>query len=191
MLAKLLLSAPDVMLLDEPSNHLDIGATRWLEDYLIKQPEAMLIVSHDRYFLDKVTTKIFELNAGQIEAYPGNYQSYWRLRRERYELKLKAWQAQQEYVDKQEEYIRRVHYGQLHKQAASRQKALDRLDRVERPTFIEALHMHFGSVRRSGDVIVRSEHLSKCYDKPLFEDLSFSLKRGQRLGIMGPNGSGK
>ncbi len=106
MLAKLLLAAPDVMLLDEPSNHLDIAATRWLEDYLVKQPEAMLIVSHDRYFLDKVVTRVFELNAGHIESYPGNYQAYRRLSRERYELKLKAWEAQQEHIDKQEEYIR-------------------------------------------------------------------------------------
>jgi ATP-binding cassette subfamily F protein 3 len=191
MLAKLLLSAPDVMLLDEPSNHLDIGATRWLEDYLVKQPEAMLIVSHDRYFLDKVVTKVYELHAGRIDAYPGNYQAYWRLRQERYEQQLKTWQAQKDYVDKQEEYIRRVHYGQLHKQAASRQKALDRLERVERPTLVDVPRMHFGTVRRSGDVIVQAEDLCKAYDRPLFQNLSFSLKRGQRLGIMGPNGSGK
>jgi ATP-binding cassette subfamily F protein 3 len=191
MLAKLLLSAPDVMLLDEPSNHLDIEATRWLEDYLIKQPEAMLIVSHDRYFLDKVVTKVFELCGGTLDSYPGNYQAYWRLRQERYEQKLKAWQSQKDYIEKQEEYIRRVHYGQLHKQAASRQKSLDRLERVLRPTLIDVPRMHFGSVRRSGDVIVRAEDLCKAYDRPLFQHLSFSLKRGQRLGIMGPNGSGK
>ena len=112
MLAKLLLSAPDVMLLDEPSNHLDIGATRWLEDYLVKQPEAMLIVSHDRYFLNRVVTKVFEMSARQIQSYPGNFEAYWRLRRERHEQQLKAWEAQQEYIEKQEEYIRRVHYGQ-------------------------------------------------------------------------------
>ncbi len=191
MLAKLLLGAPDVMLLDEPSNHLDIAATRWLEDYLAKQPEAMLIVSHDRYFLDRVVTKIFELHAGQIENYPGNYRAYWRLRQERYEQRFKAWQAQRDYIEKQEEYIRRVHYGQLHKQAQSRQKALDKLDRVERPRLIAGPHMHFGQVRRSGDVVLRTEGLSKAYDRPLFNNLTFSLKRGQRLGIMGPNGSGK
>jgi ATP-binding cassette subfamily F protein 3 len=191
MLCKLLLSAPDVMLLDEPSNHLDIKATRWLEDYLSNQTEAMLIVSHDRYFLDKVVTKVFELHAGQITPYPGNFRQYVRLRQERYELQMKTWQAQKEYIEKQEEYIRRVHYGQLHKQAASRQKALDRLERVERPTLVETPHMHFGAVRRSGDVILQVEDLSKSYDRPLFKDLSFALQRGKRLGIMGPNGSGK
>jgi ATP-binding cassette subfamily F protein 3 len=191
MLAKLLLSAPDVLLLDEPSNHLDIAATRWLEDYLVKQSEAMLIVSHDRYFLDQVVTKIFELSAGRLTDYPGNYRAYARLRQERYELQLKAWEAQQEYVAKQEDYIRRVHYGQLHKQAQSRQKALDRLERVERPTLVEVPHMHFGEVRRSGDVVLQVQDLAKAYDRPLFSGLSFTLPRGRRLGILGPNGSGK
>jgi ATP-binding cassette subfamily F protein 3 len=191
MLAKLLLAAPDVMLLDEPSNHLDIDTTRWLEDYLGKQAEAMLIVSHDRYFLDRVVTKVFEMHKNRINVYPGNFKQYWRLREERYEQELKAFESQQEYIEKQEDYIRRVHYGQLHKQAASRQKALDRLDRLERPTKIESPHMHFGTVRRSGDVVLRAEELSKGYDRPLFRDLSFDLPRGRRLGILGPNGSGK
>ncbi len=191
LLAKLLLAAPDVMLLDEPSNHLDIAATRWLEDYLVRQPEAMIIVSHDRYFLDRVVTKIFELNAGRLTSYPGNYQAYARLRQERYEHELKAWEAQQEYVAKQEDYIRRVHYGQLHKQAQSRKKALERLERVERPTLLEAPHMHFGDVRRTGDVVFQVDELAKAYDRPLFSGLSFTLERGRRLGILGPNGSGK
>jgi len=191
MLAKLLLAAPDVMLLDEPSNHLDIDATRWLEDYLVKQPEAMLIVSHDRYFLNRVVTKVMELHQRRITVYPGNYQAYARLRQERYEQQLKTWEAQKEYVEKQEEYIRRVHYGQLHKQAASRQKQLDRLERVERPTLIEAPHMRFGEARRTGDVVFEVEDLGKSFDRPLFSGLSFSLQRGKRLGIMGPNGSGK
>ncbi len=191
MLAKLLLAAPDVMLLDEPSNHLDINATRWLEDYLIKQPEAMLIVSHDRYFLNKVVTKVFEMNAKTIQSYPGNYEAYWRLRRERFEQQLKAFEAQQAHIEKQEEYIRRVHYGQLHKQAASRQKQLDKIERVERPIWIDTPRMHFGEVRRTGDIVLDVEGLSKAYDRPLFSDLTFTLKRGQRLGIMGPNGCGK
>jgi ATP-binding cassette subfamily F protein 3 len=191
MLAKLLLAAPDVMLLDEPSNHLDINATRWLEDYLAKQAEAMLIVSHDRYFLDRVVTKVFELTNCRINAYPGNYKQYWRLRQERYEQELKAWESQRQYIEKQEEYIRRVHYGQSHKQAQSRRKALDRLELVERPQLVSGPHMHFGEVRRSGDVVLAVSELTKAYDRPLFSDLSFVLERGRRLGIMGPNGSGK
>jgi ATP-binding cassette subfamily F protein 3 len=191
MLAKLLLASPDVMLLDEPSNHLDIDTTRWLEGYLAAQAEAMIIVSHDRYFLDRVVNKIFELSSRRITAYPGNFQKYWRLRQERYELELKAWQSQKEYIDKQEEFIRRVHYGQLHRQAASRQKALDRLERLERPTLVEGPQMHFRGVRRCGDIVLEVEDLAKSYDRPLFERLSFTLPRGKRLGILGPNGSGK
>src|SRR5579884_3517203 len=144
MLAKLLLSAPDVMLLDEPSNHLDIDTTRWLEEYLARQPEAMLVVSHDRYFLDRVVTKVFELSASRLAAYPGNFKQYWRLRQERYEAEVKAYEAQKEYIEKQEEYIRRVHYGQLHKQAASRQKQIDKIERLERPVLVESPRMHFG-----------------------------------------------
>jgi ATP-binding cassette subfamily F protein 3 len=191
MLAKVLLASPDVMLLDEPSNHLDIDTTRWLEEYLAKQPEAMLIVSHDRYFLDRVVNKVFELHGRRLTSYPGNFQQYWRLRQERYEQELKAWESQREYIARQEEYIRRVHYGQLHKQAASRQKAIDKIERIDRPTRIETPHMHFGGVRRSGDVALHVEDLCKTYDRPLFADLSFTLHRGKRLGIMGPNGSGK
>src|SRR6185312_6949261 len=142
--------------------------------------------SHDRYFLDRVVTKIFEMHKNRINVYPGNFKQYWRLKEDRYEQEIKAWESQKEYVEKQEEYIRRVHYGQLHKQAASRQKQLDKVERLERPTKIESPHMHFGGVRRTGDVVLRVEDLSKRYDHPLFENLTFDLPRGRRLGIMGP-----
>lgn len=191
MLAKMLLAAPDVMLLDEPSNHLDIAATKWLEDYLARQPEAMLIVSHDRYFLDKVVNKVFELHNGALNSYPGNYHAYVRQREERFEQQMKAYESQKEYIEKQEEYIRRVNYGQLHKQAQSRQKQIDKIERVEKPVRIEGPHIRFGDVRRAGDVVFHVEDLTKAYDKTLFSNLSFDLKRSQRLGIMGPNGSGK
>jgi ATP-binding cassette subfamily F protein 3 len=191
MLARLLLSAPDVMLLDEPSNHLDIAATRWLEDYLVKQAEAMLIVSHDRWFLDRVVTRVFELHAGRLTVYTGNYQAYTRQREERYQLQLKTWQAQQEYIARQEDYINRVHYGELHKQAQSRKKVLDKLERVERPVRVETPHMHFKPVRRSGDIVLRVAGLAKAYDRPLFADVTFTLERNKRLGILGANGSGK
>ncbi len=162
LLAKLLLSAPDVMLLDEPSNHLDIDTTRWLENYLAQQPEAMLIVSHDRYFLDKVTNKTFELHQRKITSYPGNFQQYVRLRDERYERQLKECESQREYIEKQEEYIRRVHYGQLAKQAQSRQKALDKLERVEKPTKVAGPNMHFGEVSRTGDIVFHVEDLTQA-----------------------------
>src|SRR5207249_1929963 len=144
-----------------------------------------------RYFLNRVVTKIFELSGRRVTSYPGNYDAYARLRQERYEQQVKTWEAQREYIEKQQEYIRRVHYGQLHKQAASRQKALDKLERMERPTLVSGPQMHFGEVRRSGDVVLQVDELSKGYDRPLFQNLSFTLPRGRRLGIMGPSGSGK
>src|SRR3984957_15072589 len=153
--------------------------------------EEMMIGSIDRYFLDRVVNKVFELHARKITSYPGNFKQYWRLRVERYEQDLKAYESQKEYILKQEEYIRRVHYGQLHKQAASRQKQLDKLDRVERPTLVDGPKMSFGDVRRTGDIVFQVADLAKAYDKPLFSDLNFILERGKRLGIMGPNGSGK
>jgi ATP-binding cassette subfamily F protein 3 len=192
LLAKLLLAGPDVMLLDEPSNHLDIEATRWLENYLVQQPQAMLIVSHDRYFLNRVVTKVFELHQRRITSYPGNFQQYVRLRQERYEQQKREYEAQKEYIEKQEELIRRVHYGQMAKMAQSRMKKLDKLERLEAPTMIESPHMHFGSVVRAGDVVVSASDLGKRYGgNVLFEGLNFDLPRGKRLGIMGANGSGK
>ncbi|HKB02805.1 MAG TPA: ABC-F family ATP-binding cassette domain-containing protein [Gemmataceae bacterium] len=192
LLAKLLLASPDVMLLDEPSNHLDIDTVRWLENYLVQQPQAMLIVSHDRYFLNRVVTKVFELHARTISSYTGNYKQYVRLREERYEQRLREYEAQKEYIEKQEEYIRRVHYGQLAKQAQSRMKALEKIERVEPPTKVEAPRMHFGKVPRAGDVVFEVEDLGKAYgEKRLFQGLSFQLQRGKRLGILGPNGCGK
>src|SRR5262249_55569051 len=148
--------------------------------------------SHDRYFLDKVTNKTFELQERRITPYPGNYQQYVRLREERYERRLKEYEAQREDIEKQEEDIRRVHYGQLAKQAQSRAKTLEKLERLEKPTRVTGPHIGFREVTRSGDVVFHTEDLSKRYgDKPLFENLSFDVQRGKRLGIMGPNGSGK
>ncbi len=192
LLAQLLLSAPDIMLLDEPSNHLDIDTTRWLEGYLARQPQGMIIVSHDRYFLEKVTNKTIELHAKRITSYPGSYKQYVRLRDERFDRQLKEWEAQKEYVGKQEDYIRRSAYGQLAKQAQSRVKALDKLDRLEKPTKVSGPNIHFKDVMRSGDVVFHCEELGKSYgSNKLFEGLNFDIKRGQRLGIMGANGSGK
>lgn len=191
MLAKLLLAGPDVLLLDEPSNHLDVRTTEWLEGWLAQQGQAMLIVSHDRMFLNRVATHIWELDGRRLNHYRGNYDAYVRQRDERFALQLKTWEAQQEHIARQEEYIRRVNYGQLAKQAQSRRTALEKLERVERPVAIESPTIQFTAERRCGDVIVEAQELAKAYDRPLFSGLSFQLKRGQRLGIMGPNGCGK
>jgi ATP-binding cassette subfamily F protein 3 len=152
----------------------------------------MLIVSHDRYFLDRVVNKVFELHQRRITSYPGNYHQYVRLRDERYERRMKEYESQREFIEKQEEYIRRAHYGQLAKQAQSRVKALDRLEVIEKPTKVAGPNIRFSEVTRSGDNVFHVENLSKRFgERVLFENLSFDLPRGKRLGIMGPNGCGK
>jgi ATP-binding cassette subfamily F protein 3 len=192
MLAKLLLARPDVLLLDEPTNHLDIATLRWLEDHLLGLPQGMLIVSHDRAFLDRVANRVIELSGSGLESYPGNFSHYWRLRRERHEAALKAWEAQQEEIARQVDYIRRVNYGQLHKQAASRQKQLDKIERLEKPVLVSGPGIAFGAeVARAGDNVIDATGLSKAFDKPLFKGLSLQVQRGRRVGIVGPNGSGK
>ena len=129
MLARLLFESPDVMLLDEPSNHLDIATTEWLESYLSRQPVAMVVVSHDRYFLDKVVTKIWELHEGQITPYPGNYSQYWRLRGERAKVLERQSERQEEKAEKLKAYIRKYGAGQRATQAHDRERKLEKLDR--------------------------------------------------------------
>jgi ATP-binding cassette, subfamily F, member 3 len=191
MLAKLLLESPDLMLLDEPSNHLDIETTEWLESYLARQSVAMVVVSHDRYFLDAVVTKIWELHRGRIEAYPGNYTQYWRLRTEKAKVLQRQAERQQEQIADLEDYIRKYGAGQRAKQAHDREKKLARIERVETIREIVGPPMGFGEVERIGDVAIEARKVAKSFDKPLFRDVNLSVLRGQCVGVMGPNGSGK
>ncbi|AMV38900.1 ABC-F family ATP-binding cassette domain-containing protein [Planctomyces sp. SH-PL62] len=193
MLAKLLLESPDLMLLDEPSNHLDIETTEWLENYLSRQPVAMIVVSHDRYFLDKVVTKIWELNEGSMESYPGNYSQYWRLRTERAKVLERQSERFEEKTEKLEAYIRKYGAGQRAKQAHDRERKLERLQTEKVETFREIVGpvMGFEEVDRSGDIVIEARRLAKAFDKPLFKDLNFSVQRGQCIGVLGPNGAGK
>jgi ATP-binding cassette subfamily F protein 3 len=191
MLAKLLLQSPDLMLLDEPSNHLDVETTGWLESYLARQSVAMVVVSHDRYFLDKVVTRVWELNEGRLEAYPGNYSQYWRLRTEKAKVLERQAERQAEKVADLEAYIRKYGAGQRAKQAKDREKKLERIERVETMREIVGPVMGFGEVERAGDVVIEGRKLAKAYDQPLFRDLNLQILRGQCVGVMGPNGSGK
>jgi ATP-binding cassette subfamily F protein 3 len=191
MLAKLLLESPDLMLLDEPSNHLDIETTAWLESYLSRQPTAMIVVSHDRYFLDAVVTKVWELHFGEVTAYPGNYSQYWRLREERAKVLRRQAERQQEQVEDLQEYIRKYGAGQRAKQAHDREKKLARIERVETMREIVGPPMGFGEVERSGDIVIEARKVGKAYAKPLFRDLDLTVLRGQCIGVLGPNGAGK
>jgi len=191
ILARLLLEQPDVMLLDEPSNHLDIEATQWLENYLIESAQSLIVVSHDRYFLDRVTTRTLELFRGEVESFPGNYTAYKRQKAERLEVQRRTYEKQQTEIAKMEEFIRRNHYGQKHSQAEDRRRKLERIERVPPPREISAPVMGFPDAARSGDIVLRVERLAKGFDRPLFSDLTFDVLRGEKWGILGANGIGK
>ena len=191
ILARLLLSAPDLMLLDEPTNHLDIAATEWLEDYLIRSSQAIVLVSHDRFFLDRVTNRTFELYGGRITDYRGNFSAYWKQRHERNELLRRTYERQQEFIAKTEDFVRRNKYGQKHAQAADRVKKLERLERVEPPQEIPMPSMAFGTAPRSGEWVIDAVNVTNGFGTPLFEDFTLRVNRGDRIGIVGPNGCGK
>lgn len=192
LLAKLLLAEPDLMLLDEPSNHLDLDATAWLEEYLLSTRQALVVVSHDRYFLDRVTTRTLELYQGTVESYPGNYTQYQRLKAQRLTVQQRTYERQQEEIARLEDFIRRNQYGQRHQQALDRRKKIERMERVAPPRVIQAPPMAFSPASRTGDVVVRLTRLTKSFPgKPLFGDLSWDILRGEKWGILGPNGCGK
>ena len=192
LLARLLLFNPNLMLLDEPTNHLDISTTEWLENYLSNSPQAMIIVSHDRYFLDKVTERTLEINRGRVTDYVGNFSAYWSQRDERMLVQQRQYEKQQEEIADMVDFIRRNQYGQKHAQAADREKKLARLERIEKPQDFATVNMGFGKAsRRTGDWVIDADALAKGFIRPLFEDVSLRIHRGDRVGIFGPNGSGK
>jgi ATP-binding cassette subfamily F protein 3 len=196
LLAKLLLTSPDLLLLDEPTNHLDIGAVEWLERYLADWDGAVLIVSHDRYFLDRVATTIWEMTPA-LEIYPGNYSAYLAQREAHYQRRLEEYQTQQEFIEKEEEYIRRNLAGQNTKQAQGRRKRLERLleeARLTPPMAQRRLHLRLQFGSRSGDLVLRTRQLEVGYadeGHPLFSVPDLTLIRGECAAIIGPNGAGK
>lgn len=191
LLARLLLESPELMLLDEPTNHLDIAATEWLEDYLSRTRQAVLLVSHDRYFLDKVTNRTLELFAGKLSDYRGSFSAYWEQRQERLKVLERTQQKQQEFVERTEDFIRRNKYGQKHAQASDREKKLARVETVELPDDFQSVHMSFGDAERTGDWVLEATDVSKGFGEPLFRDVTLQIERGDRLGLLGPNGCGK
>ncbi|MBU4271905.1 MAG: ABC-F family ATP-binding cassette domain-containing protein [Planctomycetes bacterium] len=191
MLAKLLLAEPNVMILDEPSNHLDIETTEWLESFLLESSAAMILVSHDRYFLDRVTNRTLELFHGTVDSYAGNFSAYCRQKEQRLLVERRAYEKQRIEIEKAEDFIRRNAYGQKHSQAEDRRKKLERIERVASPREISAPAMSFPPPARSGDIVIRAEGVAKGFDRPLFDHLSLDVMRGQRWAVLGPNGCGK
>jgi ATP-binding cassette, subfamily F, member 3 len=191
MLATLILSQPDLMIMDEPNNHLDIESTEWLEDTLKNWPGAFLLVSHDRFFLDQTANMVLELVDGRIDRFKGNYSAYVRQKAERLEVQRRTHEKQQEEIAKLEEFVRKHHYGQKSTQAEDRRKKLDRIEQVERPREIHTPKFRFPPATRTGDIVVRTTGLAKSFDRPLFDKLSLQIERGERWAILGSNGSGK
>jgi ATP-binding cassette subfamily F protein 3 len=192
-LARLLLAEPDVLLLDEPTNHLDVAGVEWLEEFLSGYRSAYVIVSHDRYFLDRSCRRIVEVELGKASSYNGNYSAYLEEREERREAQRRAYENQQHLIAKTEEFIRRNLAGQKTKQAKSRRTMLQKMERVE-AVRADAPQGNFQlkGVERTGNQALIVTDLSVGYPgRVLASDITFTLKRGECLGVIGPNGSGK
>jgi len=192
-LARLLLAEPDVLLLDEPTNHLDVSAVEWLEEFLAAYKSAYVIISHDRYFLDRACTRIVEVELGRAVSYNGNYSRFLVEREEQREIQQRAYENQRQLIAKTEEFIRRNLAGQKTKQAKSRRTMLQKLERVEavRPDAPQG-NFQMQKVERAGTHVLTAKEASVGYPGVLLaEGISFILNRGECLGIIGPNGSGK
>ena len=192
-LASVLLSEPNLLLLDEPTNHLDIEGTEWLEQYMSDFQGTVVLVSHDRYFLDRIIAEVAELESHRLERYPGNFSAYMEQKAERQEKTLKEYEAQKEYISRTEDFIRRNIAGQKTKQAQSRRKTLHKLNRIEKPkTGVKKMKMSFSSAGRTSRALVWTEEAGKKYgERILFEQVNFSIERYDRIGLIGPNGCGK
>ena len=195
-LCKLLLRKPDIILLDEPTNHLDLEAISWLEDYMKNYKGTVLVISHDRFFLDSVTTSTFEVIAGKVECYNVPYSKFIDLRKKNYEAKLKAYNLQQAEIKRQEAIIEKFRSFNREKSiraAESREKALDKMERIEAPTHEkEGSKIKFEASIKSGYDVLHIEDMAKSYgEKTLFTNLNIDLKRGEKVALIGENGRGK
>jgi ATP-binding cassette, subfamily F, member 3 len=192
-LAKVLLQQPDLLLLDEPTNHLDIESTVWLEEYLQTFEGSLIVVSHDRVFLDHVVNKIVELDHGLLETYHGNFTAYCDERNERRRLQLKHYLQQQEEIENIQDFIHRNLAGQKTKQAQSKRLALSKLERLESPTSeVRRAAINLQVSRRAYQSILRVDNLSFGFGNTLlFQDIGFEIERGEKVGMIGRNGAGK
>jgi ATP-binding cassette subfamily F protein 3 len=192
-LARELLRRPDLLLLDEPTNHLDLPGIEWLESYLREFPGAAYVISHDRRLLDNVAQVIVELEFGELRRYPGNYSKYVVLRAERYEYEQRAYEQQQDFIRKEEAFIKKHMGSQRTSEAKGRQKRLERLERLRAPrNDVRKPRLAFGSVDRSGERVLLAEALSIGFGgRALLSGLDLRIERGDRIGLVGPNGAGK
>lgn len=192
-LAKLLLAEPDLLLLDEPTNHLDASSVEWLESFLARYKGSVLLVSHDRYFLDRVVGKIVEIDRGVANSFPGNYTKYTQLKSELLARRTKEWELQQREIERRQEIIDRfMQYGlNFHKKAKSKAKLLEKMTRIERPEVQDSMHVRVTG-RRSGDQVLLAEGITKSFGgRTVLRGVGLRLMRGDRVALLGANGSGK
>lgn len=192
-LAKALVRSPDFLFLDEPTNHLDMEMLEWLEGYLSSYRGGILIVSHDRYFMDRIVTGVVELDHHKATTYRGNYSRYVAQREERLKADTIAYEKQQEYIKKTEEYIDKYRAGIKSKMARGRQSQLNRLERLEAPETSHSLDFKFPPAAMSADKVLVLDHVSIGYktDAPIIDDVSVVVRRGESVALIGPNGAGK
>ena len=191
-LAKALVRRPDFLFLDEPTNHLDMDMLEWLENYLSAYGGGILIISHDRYFLDRVTTRIVELDHHKATSYRGNYSRYVEQREAQHKAQQSAYEKQQEYIRKTEEYIDKYRAGIKSKMARGRQSQLNRLERLDAPEQSQTLKFRFPKAEFSADKVLTVEELFLSYgERDIVEDVSFMIRRGEAVALIGPNGAGK
>lgn len=192
-LAKILLEEPDLLILDEPTNHLDLSSIEWLEKILKDYNKAILVISHDVYFLDNITNRIFELEGKKIKFYKGNYTDFLIQKEALLSGEIKAYEKEQEKIQKMEEFIRRYKAGVKSKQARGREKILSRMEKMENPVVsTKKIRLEFDIKAQSVDLVLNVNNLSKSYeDKNLFKNLDLKIYRGERIGIIGKNGTGK
>ena len=192
-LAKALVRSPDFLFLDEPTNHLDMEMLEWLEGYLSSYRGGILIVSHDRYFMDRIVTGVVELDHHKATTYRGNYSRYVAQREERLKADTIAYEKQQEYIKRTEEYIDKYRAGIKSKMARGRQSQLNRLERLEAPETSHSLDFKFPPAAMSADKVLVLDHVSIGYktDDPIIDDVSVVVRRGESVALIGPNGAGK
>ena len=194
-LAKLLLQKPDIILMDEPTNHLDLEAIEWLQDYLTDYKGSLLLISHDRYFLDHVCTTMGELLGGKMIKFTGNYTEYMKKRTADFETRMKAYELQQKEIQREQAIIERYRSFNREKSikaAESREKRLAKVERLEKPVEEQHVRFSFDARRRSGEEALEVRELSKSFEgQPVFQNLSFKLRTGDRVALIGPNGVGK
>ena len=191
-LAKLLLSEPDILLLDEPTNHLDIEGINWLENFLQQWEKTIVIISHDRYFLDKVTNRTLELENHEIKSYRGNYSAYIQQKTQQLVLQEKMYTLQKADIEKKQEFIRRNIAGQKTKQAKSRIIELEKMKKIAPPAHRVQYQLSFSAGQRGGNDVLHIEDLNKSFDdRKIISSFNYLIRKGDKVGLIGANGSGK